>query len=311
MANTGKLIGADYSIARDSGSWAAPAHIPLIGAKDIKITAKPAGEADASDRVSTPVYEKKIPIRHNVEWSFNALWNGGAGLAALRNALIAGTAIRLALMNRRPAATTTGGGVGYRGDWLIKKGSFKFGLRDAQTVDFAGCPHGDPTNAVVSFTDATTTLGTAETQATKKIGSIGSVNDSANAPITAIKDISLDIEWDTCDATDRTAASPDDYDAYMATRIKLSAGIAFQWKEDDTQLVAFRTAWKANSAILLSILDGAYATAGSWGVGAAGGVSWSITDYPLDANLTDGQLYSVKLVPAGNYTVAPAFLTTS
>jgi hypothetical protein len=307
MANTGKAIGLRYNICRDSGSFGSPAHIPIIGAKDIKVTAKPSAVVDGSDRVSTALlYEKVIPIRHNIEWSFNALYNGGAGLLALKNALIAGTAIRLTLMNNPPADTTTGAGVGYRGDWLIKKGSFKWNLREGNQVDFVGCPHGGYTNAVVSYTDATTVLGVAETQATKKLGTNASVNDSSNAPITAVQDISLDFEWDVTDATDRAAASPDDYDMYLPTRLKINAGVSFIWKEDDTQLVAFRTAWKANSSIMLSIQDGTYAA--GWGVGAAGGVSWSITDYPLDANLIEGQKYSVKLQPSGNYTVAPAYV---
>jgi hypothetical protein len=307
MANTGKAIGLRYNICRDSGSWGTAAHIPIIGAKDIKVTAKPSAVVDGTDRVSTSImYEKSIPIRHNIEWSFNALYNGGAGLLALKNALIAGSAIRLALMNNPPADTTTGAGVGYRGDWLIKKGSFKWSLREGNQVEFMGCPHGIYTNAGVSYTDATVTLGTPETQATKKLGTNASVNDSANAPITGIVDIGLDLEWDVADFTDRSAASPDDYDMYAPTRLKVGANVSFIWKEDDTQLVAFRTAWKANSSILLSIQDGTYAA--GWGIGAAGGVSWSITDYPLDANLIEGQKYSVSLKPSGNYTVAPAFL---
>lgn len=307
MANTGKAIGLRYNISRDSGSWGTPAHIPLIAARDIKVTAKPSAVVDGTDRVSTTLMtEKVLPIRHNVEWSMSANYNGGAGVLALKNALIAGSAIRLALMNNPPANTTTGGGVGYRGDWLIKKGSFKWNLREGNMVDFVGCPHAEYTNAVSSYTDATTTLGTPETQATKKLGTSASVNDSTNAPITAIQDISLDLEWDVCDATDRTEASPDDYDMYLPTRLKINSSISFIWKEDNAQLVAFRTAWKANSAILLSIQDGAYAS--GWGVGVAGGVSWVVTDYPMDANLIDGQKYTLKLQPAANYTVAPAFI---
>ncbi len=307
MANTGKATGLRYCICRDSGVFGSPAHIPIIGLRDIKVNAKPAAVVDGSDRVSTDLlYKKQLVIRHNVEWSATAIYSGGAGVVALKNALIAGTPIRLTLLNNPPANTTTGAGVGYRGDWLIKKASFKYALREANQVDFTACPHGNYANAVVSYTDATTVLGTPETQSTKLLGTRASVNDSTNAPITGIIDIGLDFEWDVMDSTDRAAASPDDYDTYVPTGLKISATCSFIHKEDDAQLVAFRTAWKANSAIMLSIQDGTYAA--GWGVGAAGGVSWNVTDYPLEANLIDGQKYSLKLEPAANYSVAPAFV---
>lgn len=312
MANTGKAIGANYAICRDSGSWATAAHIPITAAKDIKVAIKPAASVDASDRIASPIYEKIIPIMHNIEVSFNSLWTGGttSGIAVLKTSLLAGTAIRLALLNNRPAAGSTGGGVGWRGDWLVKKLSLKYPLKGAQEADFTLCPHGLYTNAVTTYTDATTTLGTAEAQIAKLIGRTASVNDSSNAPITAIKDITLDLEWDTCDAADRANASPADFEQYIGTRLKANLGVNFQWKEDDTQLTAFRTAWAANSAIALSALDQAYATTGAWGPGAAGGIDWYITDYPHDSPLVDGQMVSLKLQPAGNYTNAFAFRTS-
>lgn len=304
-----KAIGADYAICRDSGTWATAAHIPIIGARDIRVTLKPTAVVDASDRVSSPIFNKVIPIRHSVEWEFNCLWNGGAGPLACYNAVKAGTALRLALLNNRPAASVTGGGVGWRGDWLVRKAAFKFPLRGAQEVTFCGVPHGSYTNAVINFTDATTVLGTPETQATKKLGQAASVNDSSNAPIGAIQDISWDLEWDTADFSDRSIASPGDLDFFTGTRLKVSTAISFVWREADTQLVAFRTAWLANSAVSLTFLDGAYATSGSTGIGAAGGIDWFITDYPHDNKLTEGQMVNLKLEPAGNYTNAFAFVT--
>lgn len=310
MANTGKLIGANYSICRDSGSFGSPAHIPIIAARDIKVNVKPAAVVDATDRIGSPLYEKVIPIMRNIELNFGSLWTGGttSGIAVLKTSFLAGTPIRLSLLNARPQATTTGGGVGWRGDWLVKKISLKYPLKGASEADFTLCPHGLFTNAVSTYTDATTVLGTAETQQAKLIGYTASVNDSSSVIIAGIKDIGLDLEWDVMDATDRANASPANFEQYIPTRMKINLSINFQWKEDDTQLVAFRTAWASNAAIALSVLD-QRATSGAWGVGAAGGIDWFVTDYPHDSPLTDGQMVSLKLQPAGNYTNALAFLT--
>lgn len=296
-----KSFGKNSCICRDSGSWASPAHIPLIGAKDIKIARKPAGMVDATDRVSASsvIDRTEIPVRQNVEISFNAIWNGGAGLTAIRTAFLAGTAIRLAVLNALPTAS----GVGLRGDWAVTKFPLKFPLNDGQMLDIALQPHGNYTNAVATYTDATVAAGTAETQATKKLGKGGSVNDSTNAPITAVRDFSFTCEWDLANAPDRGS----EFDMVIPTVRKITAELEFMWEESNTQLTAFRTAWEANSAITLSLLDGTYATAGSWGPKA----DWAITDFPADANLTDGLIYKIKLAPHGNYSTAFTFLTTS
>lgn len=294
-----KLLGKDFCICRDSGSWAAPAHIPLIGAKDIKLSRKPVAMIDSTDRESaaTTITNTSIPTRQSVELSFSALWNGGAGLLALRTAYLAGTPIRLAALNQLP----TSSGNGLRGDWLVKKFPLKFPLDDGQMVDIALSPHGNYTNAVVTYTDATTVLGTAETQAAKKKGVSGSCNDSTNTPIAAVRDFSFSTEWDTTKSDDRGSG----FEMFLATKRKVSAELEVMWNESDAQIVAFRTAFDAGDPITLSMLDGAYATSGSWGVKA----DWAIADFPIDANLGDGQMCKIKLEPHGNAATALAFIT--
>lgn len=298
-----KFLGKAFCVCRDSGSWATAAHIPLIGARDIKVANKPSAMINSTDRVaaSTIITPTEIPTRRSLEVSFSMLWNGGGGATALQTAFLAGTPIRLAVMNNLPANTTTGGGVGYRGDWLVKKFPLKMPINDGQMIDISIVPHGNYTNAVSTYTDATTTLGTPESQATKKLGVTGSVNDSTNAPITAVRDFSFSAEWETAKSMDRGCV----FDTELPTMRKITAELEFMWEEANTQLTAFRTAWEALSPITLSMLDAAYVTSGAWGIKA----DWAVTDHPLDANMNDGQLVKIKLSPHGNYSTAPTFMT--
>lgn len=292
-----KQLGKDFCICRDSGSWTAPAHIPLIGAKDIKINRKPAGMVDATDRVAAVIDHTEIPVRQNVEISFNAIWNGGVGLTALRNAFLAGTGIRLAVLNKLP----TNSGVGLRGDWAVTKFPIKFPLTDGQMLDIALQPYGNYTNAVSTYTDATVSAGTAESQATKKLGKTGSVNDSSNNPITGVRDFSFTLEWELAKADDRAV----EFEMVIPVKRKVTAEIEFAWEEANSQHTAFRTAWEANSVVTLSLLDAAYTTSGAWGPKA----DWALSDFSLEAPLNGLQICKIKLVPHGNYTTAFAFLT--
>jgi len=296
-----KYLGKDACICRDSGSWADPAHIPLISAKDISINYKPSATFDSTDRVSaaTVITGSVIPTRHSVTATFAAIWNAGAGLTALRTAFLAGTPIRLAALNQLPTAS----GIGLRGDWLVKKFPLKFPLLDGQMVDIELVPHGNYTNAVVPYTDETSVLGTAESQVARKLGKNGSCNNNVNTPITAIRDFSFSAEWELAKADDRGS----DFELFLPTKRKITAELEFMWDEADAKLVAFRTAWDAGAAIGLSMLDGVYATGGSWGIVA----DWAITDHPSANSLNDGQSYKIKLEPHGNGATAFSFLTTS
>lgn len=293
-----KALGKAFSVSRDSGTWGAHTFIPLIAAKDIKVAYKPAAVVDGTDRELATPLRRSLTIRHNVEASWNSIWNGGAGMLAIRNACTAGTAIRLAVLNALPTAA----GVGFRGDWLVKSMDFKFPLNDAQLIDTVICPHGDYTNAVVAWTDDSVSLGTPETQATKKLGKNGSVNNGSNTPIPAIRSFGFKIEWELCDASDRAS----DFDFYLPTVQKITADMEFQWNEGNSLLTALRTAWEANTALAnYSFMDGPYATSGSWGVKG----DWFVTDHPHDSPLADGQECKVKLELAGNYSNAFAFTT--
>lgn len=300
-----KNLGKDMVVCRNSGTFGSPAHIPLIGARNIKIANKPSAMIDSTDRVSasTIITPTEIPTRRSLSVAFDIMWNAGAGATALRTAFLAGTPILLAVFNKFPTASAAAEGVGYMGDWLVKKFPTKMPLADGQMIDIEIVPHGNYTNAVATYTDTTTTLGTPESQVTKKLGKNGSVNDSSNDPITAVRDFSFSAEWETAKSSDRGCV----FDTEIPTQRKITADVEFMWEEANTQIVAFRTAWEAGNPITLSLLDGAYLTAGSYGPKA----DWAISDHPVDANLNDGQLCKVKLVPHGNYSTAFAFVTTS
>lgn len=295
-----KNLGKDFSICRNGGSFASPVHIPLVAARNIKVANKPAAMVNSTDRTSasTIITATEIPTRRSLELSFDMMWNGGVGAGALRTAFLTGLPIELAAFNAIPGL----GGVGYRGDWLVKKFPLKLPLNDGQMIDISLVPHGNYTNAVTTYTDATGVPGTAEVTSLKRLGGNGSVNDNSNIPISAVRDFSFSAEVEVAKSSDRGSV----FDTEIPVMRKLTAELEFFWEELNPQLVEFRTAWELGLPIGLSFLDGPYATSGSWGLWG----DWAISDHPLDANLNDGQMCKIKLIPHGNSTVQVVFIVT-
>lgn len=291
-----KRSGFISCIARNTGaSFASMAWTPLIRIRGIKGNRAPAGTPDTSDR-QADIYST-IPTRYKIGYDFDGLWDGGAGLAALRNAFVNRTAIDLAALDAQPAQS----GVGYRGEWAVTKFSLDFPLVGEQKASISIKPYGNHTTgqAVAAYTDATVSAGAAETPGTKKLGKAGSVNSSGGTPYVGVMDFKLNLEWAEWNASDRR----DDFDKVNMNQLKVSAELNFIW--DSTEFADFQTAWLSHSAINLWILDGAYATSGSWGVRA----NWAITDYPKEDELTDGQKITCKLEPHGQYSTALSFET--
>lgn len=305
-----KKKGTDFCICRNTGidAGANLAWTPLIAARDIKMMRAPGAVFDSSDRAI--LIQTGIPTRFKPSLEFDMIWNGGAGMIALRDAFVAGTPIYLAGLDGPPAASARG----MRGDWAVSGFPLDFPLLDGQKVSIKLSPHGNYTNAFeLDYTDATAGAGVAETQVAKKLGTNASINDSTNAPITAAADIKLMLENGAeFDASDRVAQTGGYYiDMVIPTRKKISAELNLIWvgstDANYAKVNAFYTAFKAGAPLLMSVLDGPYATPGSWGVKG----DWAIEDFPIDAPLLDGQKMAVKLTPHGNYTTAMAFLTTS
>lgn len=292
-----KKLGFNKTICRNSGSFGSPAWIPLIGATNIKENREPGGTPDTSDRL-TNTYST-LPTRYKISVDFDALWNKGAGLTAIRTAFLDQSVIDLAVLDAQPAT----GGKGYRGEWTVTKFNFDFPLLGAQTLAVSIRPHGNHTTsqAVAAYTDATVSAGTPETASNKRTGAIASVNNSGGTPLTAIRDWKLGLEWAEFEAGDRA----DGYEKGLTTQIKVSAELNFLWDTSDSTLTAIRTAFEAHSALELFLLDGAYATSGSWGVHA----DFAVTAFNHDAPLTDGQKVTVSLMPHGNAVTTPTFVT--
>ncbi len=297
-----KRIGFNRTINRNSNGTfgGTPAWIPIIAAQGIKVNRAPSGTPNTSDRL-TATYST-LPTRYKISVDFDALWNKGAGLTALRTAFIAnltGGQIDLSVLDGQPATSA----VGYRGEWMVTKFDLDFPLVGAQKVSVNLQPHGNhaASQAVATYTDATVSTGTAETPSNKRPGKLASVNSSGGTPITAIRDWKLGLEWATFDAGDRA----DDIDKVLATQFKPSAELNFIWDRSVAALVAFETAFLAHSAYDLYLLDGAYGAGTSWGVHA----DWAVTDFPDSSELENGQMITVKLEPHGNATTTPTFVT--
>lgn len=313
-----KKLGTNFCVCRNTGSDNTDPNLawtPLIAARDIKMMRQPGAIFDSSDRGSQ--IQTGIPTRFKPSLEFDLIWNGGAGMIALRDAFVNGTPIFLAALDGPPAS----GATGMKGDWAVSGFPLESPLLDGQKVKITLKPHGNFVNSFyLDYLDATVAGGVAETPVAKKLGTNASINNGANAAIPNAADIKLTLECGAeFESSDRNkqpdraglADATHGYfiDTVIPTRKKISAELNLLWvSSTDTnyaKVLAFLTAFLAGSPLVnYSILDGPYAT-GAWG--AKG--DWAIEDFPLEANLLDGQKIAIKLSPHGNYTNPVAFFT--
>jgi hypothetical protein len=288
----GKNLGKNNCFCLNSGSFGANKFVPIISARDIKVARKPAASFDSTDR--TTQISTVIPVRQSAEVTLSAIWNGGAGLTALRNAWLNGTVLSAAAYLEGPPAT---GAYGLIGDWIVSKFPIKQPLAGGQMIDITLQPAANYVNRVQIFTDATSgTLGTAETQVNKKVGFIASVNTTGGTPVPTARDISWSLEWQLEEASDRAQEEDGNgiaFQQYLCCLPKVSAEFEVIW--NNAVHSAFRTAYDSGNPITLYFLDGPYATSGSWGPYT----DWAITDFPVDAPLLDGQKVKMKFEPHG------------
>ena len=292
-----KKAGFVSCIARNlNGTFAGtPLWTPLIRLRDIKGNRAPGGTPDVSDR-QVDVYST-LPVRKKISYDADATWDKGDGLTALRTAFLAKTGIDLAAIDEQP----TNSGKGYRGKWAVTKFNLDFPLLGEQKLSVSIKPHGsvDSSERVAAYTDATVVAGTAETPGTKRAGHVASVNSSGGTPFTGVRDWKLMLEYAEGDSSDRS----NEFEMVNLHQLKISAEVQFHW--DATEFAAFKTAFDDNSPIELFLLDGAYATTGSWGVHA----DFAVTDFPKEDPLTDNQKCTVKLEIHGNSSTLPVFVT--
>ncbi len=292
-----KKLGKDAIVGDNTGSFGSPAWRANKWIQDLSRTEEPGAVIDSTDRFASAV--TKLATRFNLSYDFNGIWQANTSQLKMRTAFLAGTSLDLAVLDR--AATTSG--VGHRGEFLFKKFAFEFPLQGEQKLAVTIVPYGNYTTAqqVAVYTDATGSPGTADAAGTRKLGKNASLNNSGGTPVTGARDIKLSLEWNLADANDRAI----DFNAFLATQLMLTAEFDVIWDATDATITAFRTAYNAHSAYDGYILDGAYATSGSWGVHS----DWEVTSFAWKAALKEGQLYNVKLEPHGNATTLPTFVT--
>ena len=292
-----KRLGKNAIVGDNTGSFGTPAWRANNWVQDLSRSDEPGAVIDSTDRFAASV--TKLATRYNVAYDFNGIWQGNTSQTKFRTAFLAGTSLDLAFLDR-PAATS---GVGHRGEWLIKKFALEFPLLGEQKLAVQCVPYGNytATQQVAVYTDASGSAGTADAAGTRKLGKNASLNNSSGTPVTAARDIKLMLEWNVADANDRAV----DFNLFLATQMTYSVEFDVIWDASDTTIVAFRTAFNAHSAYDGYVLDGPYATTGSWGVHA----DWQVTSFAWKAALKEGQLYSVKLEPFGNGTTLPTFVT--
>lgn len=292
-----KYLGKDMSINRNTGNYASPAWAFLRAAKDIKLNLE-AIEFDTSDRGSDG--DTTTPSRYKCSVDFDAIWDGGTGLTALRTAFLAGSSIELAVLDQ----TATNSGWGVRGEWAVTAFPLDMPLNDGQKLKIQLQLHGQYTNAPAFYTDATSSAGTAETAGTKKKGKDAVVCNSSGTAMTVIRDFKFSVEPAALfNADDRASL----FELVIPTRRKYMAELNAIWQPGNTHLAAFKTAFLNRTAIELFMLDGPYATSGSWGLHG----DWMVSKFPIDAKLNAGQDIKIELKPHGAYSTAVTEYTVS
>ncbi len=297
-----KRLGKDATFNDNTGSFGTPAWRAHKWIRDIVRNEDPGGKIDATDRFHASV--TNLTTRYKLSYDIDGIWQANTSQTALRTAFLAGSVLDLAVLDRISTATSPSSGLGHRGECLIKKFSLEFPLNGEQKLSITVVPHGNYASgqSVVTYTDATTVLGTADAAGTRKLGKTGSINNAAGTPLTGIRDFKLNLEWVTANASDRAS----EFELEVPTQMQYTVECEFAWDANDTTLTAIRTAYNAHSALATYfVLDGAYATSGSWGLNS----DFVVTKFAYKGPLKDLQLYSVTLEPRSNATTLPTFVT--
>jgi hypothetical protein len=289
MSSTKKL-GKDFNFCRNTGTFGAPTFPIAANCKDVKLSIEPSGKFDSSDR--SLAANTVIPTRYKVGVDFNALWDGGTFLTAIRTAFLAGTSILGAVLDGTTAAR------GIHGEWCVTAFPIDAPLKDGQPIKINLQPHGNYTNAMV-FVSAQATTGT-DAVGTKKLGTAAVCWDGS-AAVTAMQDIKFSLApGGLIDSSDRSML----FDSVIPTRAKYAAEGNLIWDPSNAQCLAFWTAFIANGVWNGGFFDGVHTT-GAWGLLG----DWAVTAFPIDGQLLAGQQVKLTFEPHGNFTTGVAPVT--
>lgn len=293
-----KKLSKNSILAYDTaGNFASPTWRSIKSAKGLTVNRAPSTIIDTSNRFVDVETKKASRLKVSVDADF--IWNAGTAQTLLRTAFLAGSAIDLGVFDG-PAGSTPRG---LRGEWLLTKWALEWSLGSEQKLSTTLMPHGNYTaGQSVAYADGGA-AGTADTAANNKLGKDAICAVANGTAITGIRDMKLNLEHITEDASDRGC----NFDCYVPTRMKIGAEVTYVEDSSVAAIVAFRTAHEAGSALDLWLLDGPYATTGSWGVHS----DWVITGFNKAGELNGLQLITCQLEPAGDYTTAATFVTIS
>ncbi len=297
-----KRLGKDGTLSDNTGTFGAPAWRAIKSFKDITLNLEPVNNIDTTDRFID--YKTELPASYKLSIEANTIWNKNTSQTAIRTAFLAGTFKEFAVLDRAPAFGGVGGGLGVRGEMLVKKFSLTFPLHGEQKLDVTIVPHGIHTasQGAQFYTDATATAGTADAAGTKRLGRIGTINYSG-ASVTRTGDIKLNLEWATTPGDDRELTFATEIPTQMMTSVEAE----LLWDPDVASVAIFRTAFTTHATLELKVLDGLIATNGTWGLHS----DFAVKSFNHKLPLTERQSISVTLVPHGNATNQPTFITIS
>ncbi len=286
-----KRLGSAATINRNLGNFGAPEWSFIRTAADIKLDLAPAGEFDASDRGTA--IDTVIPTaRFKVKVDFDCIWSDGDGVAALLDSFFNATPIELAVLD---GAAGLPGSWGIRGEWAVTEFPLDFPLNAGQNLKITLQPHGNYTNAMSFYTDATVAPGAAEGVGTKQLGSAASITVAAGA-IDAVMDLKITMTPSgVFDSSDRGCI----FDTVIPTaRFKPEVEFKVLWDRSNTKLTGIRTAFLAGSPLLFTVSDGVlFEMTGDW----------AICQFPIEMKLREGQPITIKLKPHGNFSNVPTF----
>ncbi len=286
-----RKLGSAASINRNTGNYASPAWSFIRTAMDVKLDLQPAGVFDSSDR--GVAIDTVIPTaRMKAKVEFDCIWSDGDGVGDLLTHFFAGTPIEMAVLDGAAGAATAWG---IRGEWAVTKFPLDFPLNDGQKLSIELQPHGNYTNAMAFYTDATMSPGAAEAVGTKQLGADASITVAAGA-IAAAMDIKISMTPSGLfDSSDRGCV----FDTVIPTaRFKSEVEFSFLWDSSNTKLTGIRTAFLNGSPLLFTVSDGEFFSMTG---------DWAILGFPIEAKLREGQKITIKLQPHGNYSNVPTF----
>lgn len=121
--------------------------------------------------------------------------------------------------------------------------------------------------------------------------------------ITAAKDVTLALEKDEIDASDRSST----WEQILTGLKKAPVDMTMVWDTGDTNFTAIQTAWLNGTSVAIAFLDGDSETAGSQGVWA----DWEILKFDRQEPLTGAVMVNVRMKPSAQSSVAPEWVTVA